>query len=117
MRGRQRMVSGFLCGVALLGASGCQSGMPPKRTIASREPSLAMPGDPQPGVVVQKPAAGGAVAFVERHPLLYKPKEMYENSGNNTIVKVAGATLVGIPVGIFGELRQIVVGRPATATY
>jgi hypothetical protein len=116
MRRGQRMVSGFVCGVALLGASGCQSGMPPKRTIASREPSLAMPGDPQPGVVVQKPV-GGSVAFVERHPLLYKPKEMYESSGNNTLVKVAGATLVGIPVGIFGELRQIVVGRPASATY
>ena len=117
MRRRQRMVFGFLCGLALLGAVGCQSGMPPKRTIASREPSLAASGEPQPSYVAEKPVANSSMAFVDRHPLLYKPKEMYDKSGNNTIVKVAGATLVGIPVGIYGELKQIVIGRPAAATY
>ena len=113
----QRMVLGVLGGFVLLGIGGCKSGMPPKRTLAAREPSLAMPVDPEPGFVAEKSTPSGSVAFVERHPLLSKPKELYDKSGSNKIVKVAGATLVGVPLGIFGELKQIVIGTPASKTY
>jgi hypothetical protein len=44
--------------------------------------------------------------------VLSKPREYWESSGNNTIVKAAAATFVGVPVGLFGEVRQIVVGSP-----
>ena len=112
----QRMMIVALGGLAL---AGCTSGTPAKRSLAAREPSLVVPGDPEPGFVAAKPAASGtSVAFVERHPLLYKPKEMYDKSGSNKLVKVVGATLIGVPAGIFGELRQIVRGKPApAATY
>jgi hypothetical protein len=100
------MMLGFLTMAALLGATGCQSGMPPKRAMASGEPELGG------GIVTEKPTS-----IVDRHPLLYKPKELYETSGNNTLVKVAGATFVGVPMGIVGEVKQIFVGAPPKTTY
>jgi hypothetical protein len=57
------------------------------------------------------------LTFVERHPLLYKPRDYYENSGENKVVKTAAAVVVGVPVGIVTELKQIVVGSPPTPTY
>jgi hypothetical protein len=54
---------------------------------------------------------------VDRHPLFAKPREYYEGAGNNRLVKVTAATVVGIPAGLVGELRQIVAGRPPDATY
>jgi hypothetical protein len=101
--------------LAFLAATGCQSSPAHRGALAASEPALNVPGDPAPGVVAAQPAR--TVGFVDRHPLLAKPREYYESSGNNTAVKVAAATVVGIPVGIVGELRQIVVGRPATPTY
>ncbi|GAC1327240.1 MAG: hypothetical protein NVSMB14_18130 [Isosphaeraceae bacterium] len=54
------------------------------------------------------------MSFVDRHPLFYKPREYYDTSGTNTLRRTAAATFLGIPAGIYGELRQIVRGRPAT---
>jgi len=108
---RQRLALVVFGGMALLGIVGCKSATPSKRAMTANEPPLTVPGEPQPGAVADKPASG-STAFVDRHPLLYKPKQMYDKSGDNKVVKVAGATLVGVPMGILGELRQIVVGRP-----
>lgn len=116
MQERQRtrlLLTALMAGVILSGITGCQSGMPSRKTMAANEPPLS--GSGGSGFIAEKPAAG-STAFVDRHPLFYKPKEYYETSGNNTFVKVAGATLVGIPVGLYGELRQIVTGSP-TKTY
>ncbi|ADV64006.1 UDP-3-O-(3-hydroxymyristoyl) glucosamine N-acyltransferase [Isosphaera pallida ATCC 43644] len=52
------------------------------------------------------------VSFVDRHPLLYKPVEWYNRAPNNPIVGVLSATVVGIPAGVLGEARQIIVGCP-----
>ena len=114
MRSRRmrRMAITALAGVVATVAAGCQSGMPPKRTLAASEPPLTLPGDPEPKLVAEGARATKSVDFVDRHPLLSKPREVYQNSGNNKVVKVAGATLVGIPLGIFGELKQIVIGAP-----
>jgi hypothetical protein len=100
--------------LALAGLVGCQSGSTGSRrsVLKPKEPGLAMAGEAEPGVIVEKPPPA-APAFVERHPLFYKPREIYNNSGKNKIVKVAGATIVGVPMGIAGELKQIVVGAPA----
>lgn len=54
------------------------------------------------------------MTFVDRHPLFAKPRAYWEDSGDNKIVKAAAATFVGVPAGIVGEVRQIVVGSPAT---
>lgn len=112
MRRRHGLIAMTL-GAALMGLSGCQGTTPPRRSaaVASSEPSLAMPGDPEPGRVASKPPTRKS-GIVDRHPLLSKPRDLYDQSGNNTIVKAAGATLVGIPLGVYGELKQIVVGRP-----
>jgi hypothetical protein len=95
---------------------GCQSGsMGSYRRSAAKpsEPALSSVDEDSSGTVISK-SPPPTVGFVERHPLFYKPREIYNNSGNNRVVKVAGATIVGIPMGIAGELRQIVVGTPST---
>lgn len=94
-------------------ASGCHSG-PPSRPVASAEPGLTTP---ESGTAVAAVPPPRTLSWVDRHPLLYKPRDYYESSGNNTIVKATAATLVGIPVGVFGELRQIVVGAPTQPRY
>ncbi len=48
-------------------------------------------------------------------PLLRKPQQYYDNTKSNKVVKTAAAAVVGVPAGIVGELKQIVVGAP-TAT-
>jgi hypothetical protein len=101
--------------LALLAAAGCQSAPSRQSALAASEPALAVPGDPAPSVVSVAPTHSDT--FVDRHPLFSKPREYYEASGNNTAVKVAAATVVGIPVGVVGELKQIVVGRPHTPAY
>lgn len=117
MKRRRATLSALLAGLALAGLVGCRSGSPGsyKRSAAKPvEPGLAVSGEAgEPGVIVEKPPPAPQAAWVERHPLFSRPREIYNNSGNNKIVKVAGATIVGIPMGIAGELRQIVVGAPA----
>jgi hypothetical protein len=93
-------------------AAGCRSA--PARKTASIEPGL---NDSGATVVEAAPPAGSTLTWVDRHPLFAKPREYYENSGNNTIVKTAAATVIGIPAGIFGEIRQIVVGAPGQTRY
>ncbi len=55
------------------------------------------------------------VTYVDRHPLFSKPRQYWESSGDNKIVKTAAATFVGVPAGIYGELKQIVVGTTPTS--
>src|SRR5258708_31578933 len=95
--------------LAVIAGAGCKSPSRPA-ALAASEPALTVPGDPPPAVASTAPAR--TADWVDRHPLLSKPREYYESSGSNTAVKVAAATVVGIPAGIVGELRQIVVGRP-----
>jgi hypothetical protein len=111
MKGHHWLVSASL---ALLAMAGCTSSPSNRASLAASEPALAVPGDPAPGVVAVQPAR--TVTIVDRHPLLSKPRQYYESSGNNTAVKVAAATVVGIPAGIVGELRQIVVGSAPAAS-
>ena len=98
---------------AVAPVAGCQSGGP--RRLASGEQSLSTPLEVGPGTaVVERPASPvRTVTWVDRHPLFSKPRDYYESAGNNPVVKTATAAVVGVPVGLFGELRQIVVGAPA----
>ena len=110
MRGHQWTVVALL---AALAASGC-SGGPSKRTLASSEPGLStVSGDPDVAIVDRaKPVPSNSVTFVDRHPLFSKPREYYEKTGTNKATKTAAAAVIGVPAGIYGELKQIVVGNP-----
>ncbi len=57
------------------------------------------------------------VGFVDRHPLLRKPQQYFNDTNSNKAVKTAAATVVGVPAGIVGEIKQIVLGKPSSATY
>lgn len=113
MNGYRKMVPVLL---ALAVLPGCQAAQSRRAAVAAAEPSLVTPGSESGSTVVEAPPAR-TITFVDRHPLFAKPRELYENSGNNKVVKAAAATVVGIPAGVVGELRQIVVGRPPEAAY
>jgi hypothetical protein len=89
-------------------SSGCQG--TGSRQIVTPEPGLSGALESNPSVVEGAPAK--SVTYVDRHPLLSKPRDYWETSGDNKIVKAAAATFIGVPAGIFGEVKQIVVGTP-----
>jgi hypothetical protein len=96
-----------------------------QRKVASGEPGLSAPIEPGssvagargPGAVVASPVPGTTVSWVDRHPLFSRPREYYETTPSNKVVKAAAATVIGVPAGLFGELRQIVVGAPSQERY
>ena len=102
--------------VSVLSAGiGCKS-YGPSRTVVTPEPALSVPAEPD-GVAVtdgtREVAPPKQVTWVDRHPLFSKPRDYYDTAGNNGFVKVGAATFVGVPVGLFYEVKQIVVGAPA----
>lgn len=111
-RSRWLAIPFFLAAIAL---AGCKGG-PSRRTLASAEPALSPPIDEGSTTVVSASPSQGTT-FVDRHPLLFKPREYYTQSGNNPLVKSAAAVVVGVPAGILGELKQIVVGAPTEPRY
>ncbi|WP_435021444.1 hypothetical protein TA3x_002377 [Tundrisphaera sp. TA3] len=118
MRANHRTVIA-LAALALIGP-GCQNAA--RRKVVENEPVLTDPaesgtliGDASvPSKVAVVPPA--SVSVVDRHPLLSRPRDYYESSGNNKFVKTAAAAVVGVPAGIVGELRQIVTGTPVART-
>ncbi len=110
MRGKRGYTLTLAAALAV-GSVGCQS-YQSRRPVLSTEPPMAAEGDPA-GVST----APRTVGFTDRHPLFYKPREYWDTSGNNTVVKAAAATFVGVPAGILGEVRQIFVGMPPSPRY
>jgi hypothetical protein len=109
-----RVSAAWIAGLALL-LSGCHGGQ--KRPLfASAEPALDPSLTDGPVIAATPPPS---VTWVDRHPLFSKPRDVYEGTAsNNKLVKGAAATVVGVPVGLVGEFRQIIVGRdpvPRTA--
>ncbi len=110
MHGFRRIQAAAL---AVLISGGCNSAA--KRSLPASEPGLSA-SVVEPGVAtVEPPQVAQSSTFLDRHPLFSKPKQYYDNTNNNKIVKTAAGTFVGVPAGIFGELKQIVAGKP-TAT-
>jgi hypothetical protein len=103
-----------LCGVV----SGCQSA-PQRRTVVTPEPSISGAVDRDAAVadgsVTSTPDR--TVSWVDRHPIFSKPRDYWESSGENKVVKAAAATFVGVPVGFYGEVKQIIVGAPVDGRY
>ncbi len=82
------------------------------RRVATAEPGLN--GIDHGTSVAAAPST--SVTWVDRHPLFSKPRDMYESTNSNKVVKTAAAAVVGVPVGFVGEIKQIFVGRPTDAT-
>jgi len=95
---------------ALFTVAGCH-GRGSRRSSAP-EPALSGALDPTQTEPIVDSAPSKTVTYVDRHPALSKPREYWENSGDNKVVKAAAATFIGVPVGIYGEMKQIVVGAP-----
>ena len=92
--------------------SGCQTaGAPRTATVVSPEPALADADGKLSEKTIEAPPEK-AVTFADRHPLFTKPRQYWETSGNNKIVKAAAATFIGVPAGLVGEVKQIIVGAP-----
>jgi hypothetical protein len=93
---------------SVIASTGCHG-----RQRRSPEPTLDMgaPIGSLEGPIVQidppRQASG-----VDRHPLLAAPRDMYNNTNSNKLVKVGAATIVGVPMGVYGEVKQIFVGVP-----
>lgn len=98
-----------------LSLPGCHSAHSPK--AVTTEPPLAPMADADGTTIATTPPTTKSVTFVDRHPMLYKPRDYWDGAGENKVVKATAATVVGIPAGIVGELKQIVVGRPVEPKY
>jgi hypothetical protein len=102
-----RWIQSGLCAALVAGVMGCQGMSHKGGMMASREPAL-VPDDGTTVVVAPPPSSDG---WAERHPLVMKPKQYYDNTQGNKFVKGAAATVIGVPAGLLGEMKQIVVGR------
>ncbi len=118
MRGYRLFAIGLIVCVYGMG-TGCKSSPSSTRTIVTPEPGVASAAGSDGVVVEGGPAAAPAktVSVVDRHPLFSKPRDYWESSGDNKIVKAAAATFVGVPAGLYGEVKQIIVGTPPEAHY
>lgn len=94
-----------------ISAAGCHSPGAPRRVVTT-EPGLVGL-DAEDMALLEAPPAR-ELTYVDRHPLFAKPRDYWESSGENKLVKAAAATFVGVPAGIIGEFRQIVAGAPPT---
>ena len=105
MRG-SRWLGAIALSALILTAAGCQSGG--SRRASAPEPSLSGALDSN-GTLAETPPAK-TITYVDRHPLFSKPREYWDNAGDNKIVKAGAATFIGVPSGLYYEMKQIVVG-------
>lgn len=103
---RLTILSALLLGLL----SGCQ-GMGRRGRMAAAEPPLDLGPSAGPTLVQAEPPPR-SVTWVDRHPMFAAPRDLYNNTNGSKAVKVASATVVGVPVGVFGEIKQIVTGTP-----
>ncbi len=101
------LLAGVLALVAFAGCSGTSS----RRVAAKPEPPLLDGG--APATIVEAPPAT-SVTWADRHPLFARPKQYYDSTNSGKLGKTARATFVGVPSGFVGEIKQIVVGQPAS---
>jgi hypothetical protein len=97
--------------VLLLTVGGCRGSG--SRRASAPEPGLSGALDSGGNVAETPPAK--TITYVDRHPIFSKPRDYWENAGDNKIVKAGAATFIGVPSGIYNEMKQIVVGtQPET---
>lgn len=108
MRPLLQIRHGVLATLTAVVLCGCQ-GMG-RHKMAAAEPALETAPGGATTIVDAQPAK--QLTWVDRHPIASAPRDIYESTNSNKFVKVAAATVVGVPVGVFGEVKQIVVGTP-----
>ncbi|WP_165231449.1 hypothetical protein [Aquisphaera insulae] len=92
----------------ILTSAGCH-GIGSKKAAA---PETTLSGTLDSGAPVVEAPPAQSTGYVDRHPILYKPRDYWDDGGNNKVVKAARATFIGVPSGIYNEMKQIVVGAP-----
>src|ERR1700677_495231 len=107
MRGKRWFAIGVL--ITVYGITvGCQSAGP-RKPVVTTEPGISSAADNEGTVVVGDGAGQVApaktVTWVDRHPLFSKPRDYWDTSGDNKVVKAAAATFVGVPVGMYSEVK------------
>jgi hypothetical protein len=123
MRRRYRTIGWTSLALAtVLVVAGCQGGLK-RRSALAAEPSLdpmAAGGSGSSSLASTDPdlsfgsdSSRNRMTWVDRHPMFSKPRDYYNNTNSNSVVKGAAATVVGVPAGLMGEMKQVVVGRPA----
>ncbi len=122
MRSGYRIALWSLALAASLLAVGCHGNNRRAARLASAEPSLELPSDD--GTIIQGNGSGssgtivaqapGSSTFVDRHPMFSAPRDFYNNTNSNKIVKTGAAVVVGVPVGVYGEVKQIFTGGPGS---
>jgi len=110
---RHRWLTVVILSALASSLAGCQ-GAGSRRSAAAPEPGLSGALD-SGSTIVAEPAPAKSVAYVDRHPMFSKPRDYWESAGDNKFKKAAAATFVGVPVGLYGEIKQIVVGAPPEA--
>ncbi len=117
MRGYRNLAFALVM-IVVGSCAGCQ-GVGRPRPVVTPEPSLSgtVEGDTTVADGVRTVTPPKTVTVVDRHPLFSKPRDYWESSGDNKVVKAAAATFVGVPVGIYGEFKQIIVGTPPEPRY
>lgn len=105
MNGRKLALAGMLLAASTV-SMGCHAhklrggSIAPVATLGT---DGAIAGD---GVLVGAPKS----SFVDRHPLLYKPRDVYHTTAHHGVVKVMAATFVGVPAGVVCEVGQVING-------
>ncbi|MFO0907571.1 MAG: hypothetical protein U0794_04285 [Isosphaeraceae bacterium] len=119
LRTRTRLI---VAAVLVAAGSGCHgagrrtAAVEPGMTAAA--PTLGAPTDGDGSVIATAPPSNPANEnWVSRHPLFSRPKHYYDSTQSNKIVKAGVATVVGVPAGIYGEMKQIVTGEPDQPKY
>ena len=121
MNGLRRSSWVFVGLVVLAAVPGCK-GVSQKRSaslepgMTTASPTLGTPVEPGGTVVAAAPSPAGD-SWTTRHPLFSRPKHYYDSTQGNKALKVGAATVVGIPAGIFGEMKQIITGTPGEPKY
>jgi len=92
----------------ILTVAGCHGSG--SRRSSAPEPGLS--GALDSGGTVAEATPSKTVTYVDRHPIFSKPRDYWDNAGDNKIVKAGAATFIGVPSGIYNEMKQIVVGAP-----
>jgi hypothetical protein len=106
MRDRVLLIAGalalaFVCGGCALHKK--------QRSIAASDPVII---EGAAGVPVGGAPGVRKATFVDRHPLLARPRDVYHNTCHGPIIKTTAATFVGVPAGVVHEVKQIVCGIP-----
>ncbi|MBI1322329.1 hypothetical protein GC170_03950 [bacterium] len=109
---RQRRVLLMVVTASLVAVSGCARHRNKSVMVSNSQPVIAGASSVDQAYSVDKPVVG--TRFVDRHPMFYKPGEYYTTTDGNAIVRGAKATFVGIPAGVFGEVKQAFRGVPKT---